>query len=563
MRYSRWDSALEPDIARQMTMTMALWELAPHGGHPAVDALEDLVVREDFVAILRFEVQYDELPWFIAQALRRVLALYTKRRDLSLPGVDPRAVAKSKFIASERLCSETNHLFRLRRIGALSFAPRVEGVLSHAARKISSILGGEIPSLGSLRLAFGPGATTSVPKRTASPREKLGSPLACSVELFPAALVVLKEIPAMRAIHADPEQTPFVDIHNGKVQFVPKSAKEHRAIVVEPILNTLVQGGVGRWLQGKLRRSGVDIRDQTRNHRLARQGSIDGSLATVDLSSASDTVSTELVYELLPVDFASWLARARTGSVELDGEVLKLEKFSSMGNGFTFPLETLIFYALAWGVCVHLGLGTGRVNAYGDDIILPTEGVPLLFETLRTCGFVVNEEKSYSSGPFRESCGKDYYLGIDIRPVYLRGEKLPGDERESLHVYDLFRLHNFYFRDFAPEVCRFIRSYLDESIQLFGPDGYGDGHLLSERWERRRTKLHAERGYAGYVFDTFSWKPRKSFKTSRGDRALASYSTYVGASEEASVVREYRGTDFAVTVPGRHGVNRISIYTFA
>jgi hypothetical protein len=184
-----------------------------------------------------------------------------------------------------------------------------------------------------------------------------------------------------------------VAIVPGKLQFVPKNAKTYRSIVVEPILNTFAQKGVGTYLKGRLALSGVKTDDQQRNQRLARQGSISGSLATIDLSMASDTISKELVANLLPLDWFTFLSQFRTGSVEYQGQVLNLEKFSSMGNAFTFELETLIFYALAWSTCDYLNLPTGWTAAYGDDLVVPTEAVSLLSWVLNMCGFSVNTEK--------------------------------------------------------------------------------------------------------------------------------------------------------------------------
>jgi hypothetical protein len=352
-----------------------------------------------------------------------------------------------------------------------------------------------------------------------------------------------------------------IPIHNGEIAFVPKSAKELRSIMVEPSLNTMCQAGIGDYMADRLRSCGVDIRDQSRNQRLARKGSITGELATVDLSSASDSIATELVYDLLGLDWASFLSHFRTGSAEMDGKLLKLEKFSSMGNGFTFPLETLIFYALAYGVCVEEGVATRDVSCYGDDIIIPIEAYPLLTSVFTSCGFVINREKSFAQGPFRESCGADYYQGIDIRPVY---------QKDRPHVFDLFRLHNHYFRGYAEDVCTYIRSFLCPSIQLFGPDGYGDGHLLG-KWVPRRKRAHALRGFGGYVFDTFTFRPKRSFRASRGDRVLPCYTIYLteGLVDRSQLrgcdaVFPYRGAShdvFSVGLPGVEEFNRISIYT--
>ena len=101
----------------------------------------------------------------------------------------------------------------------------------------------------------------------------------------------------------------------------------------------------------------------------------------------------------------------------------RLEQFSSMGNGFTFPLETLLFYSLARAVLKYMHASAEEwdmLSVYGDDITLPSRCFSLLTEVFTECGFLVNSRKSFSDGPFRESCGADYLRSIDIRPFYVR-----------------------------------------------------------------------------------------------------------------------------------------------
>jgi len=556
--FTHWDQELTEDESSDVLLNLALWELADVTDTAASDSLTDALVHGRLKEVIEYVVDYTRLSRADCCRIRQVQAFYAKRSDLDL-GYDQHKTAVEKFRASEELCKATNEIFKLRASGKFQLLPRVERVLWHASRKIRSILG-DIPKLSELQFRFGPGATTQIPKRTASARAKLGQDPACSSELFPWRHLVLQEMPSWHdALLPEGPHRPGaipVVLHPGKIAFVPKSAKEFRTIMVEPSLNTMCQAGIGSFMAKRLRRCGVDIRNQKRNQSLARKGSIDGSLATVDLSSASDTVSTELVYDLLGLDWASWLARFRTGTAVFEGSPLQLEKFSSMGNGFTFPLETLIFYAIAWGTCVEEGTPCDDVSAYGDDIIIPVRSFALLSEVLNACGFLLNEKKSFAEGPFRESCGVDFYQGIDIRPIY---------QKDRLRVCDLFRIHNFYYRNFSEEVCAYIRSFLHPNLILLGPDGYGDGHLLGE-WVPRRKKNHSSSGYDGYIFDTFTFKPRRSFFTSRGDRVLPFYSTYVqeNASREelrASEARYDKGGCLSVAVPGYRGVNRISIYT--
>nr|UUW21353.1 MAG: RNA replicase beta chain [Sanya fiers-like virus 32] len=157
---------------------------------------------------------------------------------------------------------------------------------------------------------------------------------------------------------------------------------------------------------------------------LARIGSLTGAVATIDLSNASDTVCYNLIKLLLPPDWWQLVADTRSSHTLLEGRWVKLEKFSSMGNGLTFELETLVFFTLA-KVLQELeppvedpytpGLTT---SVYGDDIIVPTSVSRSMVAALKFFGFTPNEKKTFLKGPFRESCGGDYFAGHDVRPHF-------------------------------------------------------------------------------------------------------------------------------------------------
>lgn len=208
----------------------------------------------------------------------------------------------------------------------------------------------------------------------------------------------------------------------GNVMFtVPKKTDIDRAACKEPDINMFMQKGVGDFIRKRLKTChNIDLNDQSRNRLFARIGSIDGSLATLDLSSASDSVSRGLVELLLPPCWFTLLDSIRSQVTILpDGEMHRNEMFSSMGNGFTFELESLLFYVLTRATAYFTGR-PGIVSVYGDDIICPSKLAPDLTWVLGYFGFTVNTEKSFSEGPFRESCGGHYYNGLDITPFYVK-----------------------------------------------------------------------------------------------------------------------------------------------
>jgi hypothetical protein len=95
--------------------------------------------------------------------------------------------------------------------------------------------------------------------------------------------------------------------------------------------------------------------------------------------------------------------------------------FSSMGNGFTFELESLLFYAITRVLAKASGI-KGRISVYGDDIICPVRLVPRLKRMLAFLGFRLNSKKTHYKGFFRESCGIHIYKGLDVTPFYIRRE---------------------------------------------------------------------------------------------------------------------------------------------
>lgn len=565
---TRWDESLTTEESNELSKTIALWHLSQVTKDSTNrERITLSVTNGDFHSLCNYNLTYKGLSASDAYHLRQATALYSKRADLDI-GVDKEAVARKAFVAAESLCKESNEIFSNWERGLIQFNPRIEAVFHGAQRKIASILGRR-PQLSELDFRFGPGATTALTRRNASARRKLGMEHFCSEDLVPIASAILSEMPAW--IPFGDSDTALVDLHicDSRLAFVPKSAKTFRSIAVEPSLNQMFQLGVGDHISSRLRRIGIDIRDQTRNQRLAKEGSITGALATLDLSSASDTISIGIVRHLLPLDWYSLLKYGRSSHYEDQGKRHLFSKFSSMGNGFTFPLETLIFYSLAYASCDALGLETENISVYGDDIIIPVEGYPLLQEVLRVSGFLLNGNKSFAEGEFRESCGADYLSGIDIRPCYIK---------DTFDSSSLFVLHNFYVRHELEEPASLIREIFSPQLKIFGPDGYGDGHLLGE-WKPK--PKHRDRGWSGYTFETFSWKGRKDFRPYPGDYVYPAYCIYRNPPREGlddlpvkyapnvkpriynpsgNLHYDKKGC-LGVSLPGKKGYKLISIYT--
>jgi hypothetical protein len=269
---------------------------------------------------------------------------------------------------------------------------------------------------------------------------------------------------------------------------VPKDAFTDRIICIEPTGNIYVQKALGSTIRRRLKRWGVDLDDQTRNQDLAREGSISNGLCTIDLSSASDSISLGFVKAVLPQAWFTALTDTRSTCTQLPcGTWRKNEKFSSMGNGFTFELESALFYAILLATTPD----GSTVSVFGDDLVAPASSYAEITVALSYFGFTPNMKKSYGDGPFRESCGKHYFNGEDVTPVFQK-KGLCGKGTNSFEA-ELYAACNRLVRwqrriygdafdcDLVCGVCaealRFLVGY--ENLRFRIPDGFGDGGLVS------------------------------------------------------------------------------------
>lgn len=204
-----------------------------------------------------------------------------------------------------------------------------------------------------------------------------------------------------------------------KFTYVPKDTKSVRFIAQSNTLSICVQKTYGDAIRKALLLEGVNLNDQTINQEWAKIGSQTGSIATVDLSSASDSICLAHL-ELFPRRWQEYFLSSRDTHIAVDGIKHKLNMVAGMGNGYIFELQSLLFYAIALSVVEELDLDTSHVNTYGDDIIIPSGAYDLFVTVMLALGFEVNEDKSYAKGPFRESCGKHYFNGYDVSPWYAR-----------------------------------------------------------------------------------------------------------------------------------------------
>lgn len=388
---------------------------------------------------------------FITATSREGLAAYVSREYQATKilskldgdfGIDREEAALKQFLAAEERCRETNERFSwsgLTRASKHQEDARLLGICNRARSKIKRILGsfdlGRVIDLS----AYGPGVTLQARNRPIHPAK-----ISTSVVFSSGSWRLLSHVIGFSPIFMEATTSVKTDgpccmvgftiRDDDELTFVPKTWKTDRTICIGSSASIYIQKGIGQVIRSKLKRAGVDLDDQSHNQRLAEQASKDGTLATIDLESASDTISYALVEYLLPSDWFNALNSVRAIYTTLpSGEKKFLNKFSAMGNGYTFELESLIFFALVSAYAESQG-NDDAISVYGDDIIAGASIAPGLIEFLRFCGFTTNKEKTFYTGHFRESCGKDFIYGFDVRPFFIK--------KEVVRLEDYFKLAN-------------------------------------------------------------------------------------------------------------------------
>jgi hypothetical protein len=408
--------------------------------------------------------------------LRKYTMLRTK--------IDKSSVAMTKFQESEARCRAVNARFSHLR----SFSFKHRSLLEAARAEVRRILRGNFTWDAILPyVSHGPGATFGTKRDKGHPWYKFGEQTpTVTGECLALTLAFNKARPLISELWESNGIDPKV-VLGSKVTTVPKDARSDRVIAIEPMLNMFFQKGIGGLMRSRLKQAGCDLNDQSVNQSLAKIGSIDGSLATIDLASASDSVSRGLVEFMIPPDWLTALKVCRSAQFLLpDGKFHYIQKFSSMGNGYTFELESLIFLAIGRAVVVSLGGRAREVAVYGDDIIVPSSAASLLIEVLDQVGFSTNLEKTFIDGPFRESCGKHFFLGHDVTPFYLKKKVVSPDELFLL--LNSIRLLAFRLRGLGWGCCSsllkaYLLGYSLVPARFRGysvPLGYGNGGLLRD-----------------------------------------------------------------------------------
>jgi hypothetical protein len=269
-----------------------------------------------------------------------------------------------------------------------------------------------------------------------------------------------------------------------RVISVPKTLKTPRIIAVEPTAMQYSQQAIAEVLVGYLEgvdnplRSLVGFRDQGVNRLMAQKGSLTGTLATLDLSEASDRVSNQLVRALV-ADFPNvgeGLDATRSRKADVPGfGVIRLAKYASMGSALCFPVEAMVFCTIVFmGIEQALSRRVtrndvvsflGQVRVYGDDIIVPADYAASVIRSLEDFGLRVNADKSFWTGRFRESCGKEYFAGDDVSIVRCRSIP-PTSRKDAPELISWVSMRNQFYSSGYWRVARAIDEFLGQIMPL-------------------------------------------------------------------------------------------------
>lgn len=394
-----------------------------------------------------------------------------------LPGLVPehavqrRLKAEETFFRCEAACKASNQRLawwvnKLERpIAGDEKDEEMTELISRMRKRVKSILG---PLPSGLYPSFSGGSTFNVRGKQITLPHKLGSTVSVT-KRFGWLFDFLREGTLWDDLV---REYGVEEVDGNRFTTVDKDSEKDRGICVEPFANLSFQLAIGKHIRRRMYRHGIKINagldepylGQALQQLLAKYASIDDDFATIDLSDASDTICYMLVRLLLPQDWFDLLCSVRSENTCINDKWVKLQKFSSMGNGFTFELETMLFYV----ICSVVG-DTSVVAVYGDDMIVPSEKYEDIISALTFFGFTPNKKKSFAKGPFRESCGADWYRGHDVRPVFLT--KDPKDPVEWIEFHNkLVRIENLTFWDMVKSRM-WVINQVPVWARRYGPPG--------------------------------------------------------------------------------------------
>lgn len=394
----------------------------------------------------------------------------------------------------------------------------------------------------------GPGTSIGTSFMDSSVEAKFTFPISMTARVAPLFdRYLLHDFTTRRAVEdfntANPVSDRYLLVKGSRATTVDKTNSARRMIAIEPTGNMFFQQGLMQMLYKRMEHVGLNLETLQHEHReRARIASITSQEATIDWSSASDCTSRELLRWLMPPKWFAYLELVRCPTMELNGEDVELNMFSTMGNATTFPLETLVFWTIGHALqdlrdgnnsLFHsANYDFSTISVFGDDCIVPTKLATDFMSVLEQVGFIVNTEKSFYSEDegFRESCGGDFFHGYDVRPFHL---KAPASTKQSnlepwlyiianrlLQKYIMYfgRLNYIYEKELWKTLAKLFSEHhiKIKLVPVSAPDDSGLKIAFDlERWATHYPSLTFEKisvsrhGTISYLYHRFIYRDRE------------------------------------------------------
>lgn len=271
---------------------------------------------------------------------------------------------------------------------------------------------------------------------------------------------------------------------------VPKTALTDRFIAKDQVVNLAYQAGVHTHIVDQFSRFGFDFESAQQRHRaLVIGASFDRQLATIDLSSASDTLLLYLVQQLVPAGWYEIFSSLRSPRIKYPDEENSRELLmaATSGNGFNSALQTVIFMAIAMATTRNVYTSMPPdISVYGDDIIVPSTFFHSTIKVLKLFGFIPNQKKSFGpDDPVRESCGVEAIDGVNVRGLNV--DKLPTRTVDYYTIINGVRrvcyiANSNSWRSIAYyNLWKGLIRLLPTNERLYGPDHYGDSVICTDQ----------------------------------------------------------------------------------
>lgn len=335
----------------------------------------------------------------------------------------------------------------------------------------------------------------------------------CKLRAYNSSLITQEEWDGTRHILGFPSVEQDPDQWTVQPITVPKNAKRRRVIAPEHVWRQVEMSPLAQMFDHNMAISSVRdskypvilLHNQSVSRTAAKLSADPSSYrryATIDLSHASDSVSEALVRTIFcehAGDVCKYVARyLRVGKKR----VVKY-LYSTAGSKLTFPVESIVFASIAYTATeLHSVFSNGltmlRPIVYGDDIMVDERCAELCIEILEHFGFKVNISKSFSAGNFKESCGVESWMGVDVSSSFFPRHQFSNRKNGKVCADDVASLcelqHRvFEFKTASSFLIDYVRSLMPKMTSHYPQTD------CSDLWELDPKPVVRSRGGRDYV----------------------------------------------------------------